>query len=107
MDALADEESEPRETLLCSVCHGEGHLSKNEGIPRRKKGNHSLPQNLQKKKSPYPAPNNKLMSFLKEHNILEEKALEMLKPYCYKHLGETTNKLDGDTSTNRPWRLEP
>ena len=42
VDALADEESEPRETLLCSVCHGEGHLSEDEGAPRRKKGNHSL-----------------------------------------------------------------
>ena len=99
MDTLADEESEPRETLLCSVCHGEGHLSRDEGIPRRKKGNHSLSQNLRKKKSPPPVPTNtELASFMKEHNISVEKVLELIKPYYHGYLGETANKLDGDTS---------
>ena len=99
VDVLADEESEPRETLLCSVCHGEGHLSRNEGIPRRKKGNHSLPQNLRKKKSPCPAPTNtELTSFMEEHDNSVEKVLELIKPHYHGYPGESTSESNGDTS---------
>ena len=50
VDIITNDKTLPRETLLCSVCHKKHHLSEHEGIPRKKKGNHSLPQNLRKKK---------------------------------------------------------
>ena len=108
IDAISEEEGEPREALLCPVCHGGDHLSNNKGIPRKKKGNHSLPRNLQKKKSPYPATNHtKLASFMKEHDISAEKVLELIKPYYHRHPGETTKIWMETPPMNHPRRLEP
>ena len=42
------------DALLCSVCHEEGHRTKQQDTPRRKKGNHALPQNQRKKRVPPP-----------------------------------------------------
>ena len=99
VDVISDKESEPRRALLCSVCHKENCPSRNKGIPRRTKGNHSLPRNQWKKKSPCPALiNPELASFMMEHDISTEKVLELIKPYYYGYPGETTNDSDGDTS---------
>ena len=76
-----------RRKQLCFVCHNEGcHSSKHKGTPGKKKGNHSLPQNQRKKKlTPTELDNNaRLASFMKEHDISVEKALELLGLY-YAH----------------------
>ena len=98
IDAISEEESDPREPLLRSVCHRNNHLSKSKGTPGRTKGNHSLPQNQRKKKSPYPAlADTKLTSFMDKHNISAEKVLELVRPY-YGYPGGISNESDGDTS---------
>ena len=40
---------------------------------------------------------------MKEYDISAEKVLELIKPYYYGYPGETTNKLDRDTS----YKLSP
>ena len=106
---LAKGMTQHRENLLCSVRHSEeNHLSKHEGTPKKKKGNHSLPRNQRKKKSAPPILNNnaKLASFIKEHDISMEKALKLLGLFYNKHLGETTSKSDRDTSSDSPLEIE-
>ena len=67
-------------TLLCSVHHEETHWTRQQDAPRRKKGNHALPRNLQKKRTPAPDEETLLASYMRNNCCTH---LHTLRPPWY------------------------
>ena len=95
------------DTLLCSVRHEERCWTKQQDAPRRKKGNHALPQNLRKKKIPAPNEETPLVSYMKDNGITEERALELLGLFYKEKAYDETSESNGDTSLETPSRATP
>ena len=93
--------------LLCSVCHEKGHRTKQQDAPRRKKGNHALPRNLRKKKTPALNEETLLASYMKSNGITEERALKLLRLFYKKEAYDETSESTGDTSLETLSRATP
>ena len=108
MDFLKTTSQHEDDTLLCSVHHKNTHWTRQLDGPGRNKGNHTLPRNLRKKKTPAPDKETPLMSYMKDNGIMEEKALELLELfYEEKRTYNETSQSKGDTSPEEPSRVAP
>ena len=106
VDLLKTTSQHVDDVLLCSVCHEE-HWTKQQNAPRRKKGNHALPRNLRKKKTPAPDKETLLMSYMRNNGITEERALELLGLFYKEEAYDETSELNGDTSLETPSKATP
>ena len=107
VDLLKATSQHEDDALLCSVCHEEGHWTKQQDSPRRKKGNHALPRNLRRKRIPAPDEETPLASYMKNNGIMEERALELLRLFYRKEAYDETSELNRDTSLELPSRATP
>ena len=94
-------------TLLCSVRHEEGPWTKQQDAPRRKKGNHALPRNLRRKKTPAPDEETPLASYMKNNGITVEQVLELLGLFYKKEAYDETSESNRDTTLETPSRATP
>ena len=107
IDLLKATSQHEDDALLCSVRHEEGHWTKQQDVPRRKKGNHALPRNLRKKRIPVLNEETPLASYMKNNGIMEEQALELLGLFYKEKAYNETSESTGDTSLETSSRATP